>query len=163
MSFGTRLRQHTASLDLNRGVIWHLGDGAGDARPIFNRKPLRQRPRPPAHRLDQRQLTIADAVKDISFTLSDYADVDFDHDVVQVRITPSLGLWLRRHTASLDPESWDIGQLGDGTKDARPIFGRRLLRQGCFDLQERHGRGQQRVADASHYVVRLMWPGAGLS
>jgi hypothetical protein len=106
----------------------------------------------------------------ISCTLSDYAGVNFGHDVVEVRITPSLGLRLRQHTASLDLEPGDIGQLGDGTKDARPIFGRKLLRQGCFDLQERHGRGQhrgqQQVADASHYVVHLIsmiWPGAGLS
>src|SRR5262249_5004333 len=94
------------------------------------------------------------------FTLSDYADVDFDHHVVQVRITPSLGLRLPQHPTSLDLEPGDIGQLGDGTKDTRPIFGRRLLRQGCFDLQERHGRGQhrgqQQLADASHYVVHLI-------
>src|SRR3954453_8601986 len=101
-SLGLRSRQHTASLDLNRGVIGHLGDGTGDARLIFNRKPLRQRPRTPAHRLDHRGLTIANAVKNISFTLSKYADVDFDQDVVQV--TPSLGLRLRQHTPSLDLE-----------------------------------------------------------
>src|SRR5262245_52008199 len=92
-----------------------------------------------------------DAVKAISCTLSDYADVDFNHDVVQVRITPFLGLRFRQHTASLDSEPGSIGQLGDGTKDTRPIFGRTLLRQRCFDLQERHGRGQQQVADAFHY------------
>src|SRR5262245_32692972 len=38
----------TASLDLNRGVIGHLFDGTGDAPLIFNRKPLRHRPRTPA-------------------------------------------------------------------------------------------------------------------
>src|SRR5262249_31600585 len=92
-----------------------------------------------------------------------YADVDFNFDVVQVRITLSLGLPLRQHTASLHLEPSGIGQLADGTKDARPIFGSALLRQGCFDLQERHGRAQQQVPDASHYVVRLIWPGAGLS
>src|SRR5262249_36401116 len=85
--------------------------------------------------------------------LSDYADVDFNHDVVQVRITPSLGLRFRQHTASLDSEPGSIGQLGDGTKDTRPIFGR-VLRQGCFNLHERHGRGKQRVADASNYGYR---------
>src|SRR5262249_8502964 len=92
-----------------------------------------------------------DAVKAISCTLSDYADVDFDRDVVEVRITPSLGLRFRQHTASLDLEPGGIGQLADGTKDACPILGRKLLRQGCFDLRQRHGRGQQQVADASHY------------
>ena len=109
-------------------------------------------------------MTIADAVKDISFTLSEYADVDFDQDVVQVRITPSLGLRLRQHTPSLDLEPWDIGQLGDGTKDAGPIFGRKLLRQGCFALQERWPRpttGSGWFALSVH-LIAMIRPGAGL-
>ena len=72
-------------------------------------------------------LTAAEAMKAGMITLRQDGwrkDVNFDHDVVQVRITPSLGPRLRQHTASLDLEAWDIGQLGDGTKDARPIFGR---------------------------------------
>ena len=52
-----------------------------------------------AHRLDHRQLTIADAVKDVSRTFSDYADVDFDHDLVDLSITASLQLW----------QQWDDG------------------------------------------------------
>src|SRR5262245_59609839 len=37
----------------------------------------------------------------------------------------------------------------------------KLLRQGCIDLQERHGQGQQQVADASHYgvdLISMIWP-----
>jgi hypothetical protein len=37
-------------------------------------------------------------------------------------------------TSSLDLKRGDLRQLGDGTGDARPIFDRKLLSQGCFDL-----------------------------
>src|SRR5262249_24129329 len=88
---------------------------------------------------------VTDAVKAITGTLSDYADVDFNDDVVQVRITHSVALRLRQHTASFHPEPGSIRQLADGSKNALPIFRRKLLRQGCFDPQERHGRREQQV------------------
>src|SRR5215471_1968092 len=75
-----------------------------------------------AHGLDHHKLTLSDAVKDVSRTLSGHADVDFHLDVGQVRVTPSLRRRLRQHTASLDLKRGDIWQLGGGSSDARPIF-----------------------------------------
>jgi hypothetical protein len=37
----------------------------------------------------------------------------------------------------------DLGQLGDGIGDARPILHRTLPSQGCFGLQDQHGGEQQ--------------------
>jgi len=84
--------------------------------------------------------------------VSRYADIDFHLDAVHLPLAPSLRLRLvydtaLDSTASLNLKRGGLGQLGDGIGDARPIFDRKLLSQGCFELQERYGRGQYQIAD----------------
>jgi hypothetical protein len=77
-----------------------------------------------AQGLDHRHLAIKDTIKDVSRSLSSYADVDLDSDAVYAR-TQSFGLlWLRQRSASLDPKCGNRRQLVGGRGNAGPILRR---------------------------------------
>jgi hypothetical protein len=88
--------------------------------------------------LDHCQLTITDAIKNVSRTLSGHTDVDLHRDVVYVRVTLSFGLlWLRQCSASLDPKCGNGRQLIGGSGDARSVFNRKPLRQGASGCESK--------------------------
>ena len=88
-----------------------------------------------AQGLDHCQPAIEDTIKDISRTLSGYADINFHPDAVH--LTPSFHRRLRQHTGLFDERCNRRRQLGDSRDCARPILNRKPLRQGVSGYESK--------------------------